>query len=164
MINNEEKVNNFLEELLYDKAPDYSELGRKEDLIEIAEISLLLKEGISGNSDFKDKLAQRLNKVYNKQYGKATNAWSKRVMFNILSVGLSFSLFLIALNPFIVKPYKKYSVHIPNMKKMSEQNSEPDIVKINTYRFTDKKAVRLLYNERNNVILYWPFGQLAIFQ
>lgn len=164
MSNNEEKVNDFLEDLLSDKAPDYSELGRKEDLIEIAEIALLLKEGISENRDFKDKLAQRLKKEYNKQCGKATNAWSKRVMFNILSVGLSFSLFLIALNPFIVKPYKKYSVRMPNMKKMSGQNNKTEIVKINTYRFTNKKAVRLLYNERNNVILYWPFGQLAIFQ
>lgn len=164
MSNDEEKVNNFLEELLCDKAPDYSELGRDKDLMEIAEISLLLKKGISKNKDFKNNLARRLNKEYDKQYGKLTNARSKRVMFNILSLGLSFSLFLIALNPFIVNPHKKYSVHMPDMKKMSERKSESDIVKISTYRFTDKKAVRLLYNERNNVILYWPFGQFAMFQ
>ncbi len=86
-------------------------------------------------------------------------------MFNILSVGLSFSLFLIALNPFIVKSHKKRSQFVSDFIKQAI-SGKADVVKLNTYRIsnnTNSRTIRLLYNERNNVILYWPFGQLAIF-
>ncbi len=164
--NKEEKINDFLDELFSEKSPSYVSLEKDDELVEIAEISLLLKEGIKKSENFKEKLFVRLSGEFEKENGKFAGKRHKSILFNALSVGLSLSLFILVLNPFLFSFHKKnLSLKNSDVKRsVLKQDSKADIVKITSYRISSRKTLRLLYNERNNVILYWPFGQLAIFQ
>ncbi len=165
--NGEERINEFLDELLSEKAPNYSILEKDRNLIEMVEISLLLKEKIRKNEHFKAELFDKLNFEFEKENVKKEERNSKSVLFNVLSVGISLSIIALILNPFAFYSHKKpYGSSVRNQLKQirMKYNSKTDIIKVTSYRFSNGKTLRLLYNERNNVILYWPFGQLAIFQ
>ncbi len=161
--NKEERINDFLDELFSEKSPSYMSLEKDNELVEIAEISLFLKKDVKEGEDFKKRLFKKLSSEFDREFTKKRH---KSILFNALTVGLSLSLFILILNPFLFTYHRKsISLESSNGRQsISEQNPKMDIVKMTSYRISDKKTLRLLYNERNNVILYWPFGQLAIFQ
>ncbi len=163
----EEKINNFLDELFSERAPDYSGFEREEGLVEIAEISLFLKKDISEDDNFKAELFEKLSREFEERNSRCGNKRHRSILFNLLSVGISFYLIMLVFNPFVFYFHKtphKINSGKGVKQRVLKQNIKSDIVKVTSYRISDKKTLRLLYNERNNVILYWPFGQLAIFQ
>ncbi len=163
-MNKEEKVNLFVEKLFNEKEPDYTRLADDKELVEIAEISLLLKSNkkiIDGS--FEKNLKKSLFKEYRKLYTERSH--KNKVAYNILSLGVAISVLFLMLNPFAFGT--KHNAHIKINKTLSFKlayNRKDDIVKIESYRLSNRRTLRILYNERNNAILYWPFGQFAILQ
>ncbi len=154
-----EKLEEFIEKILSEKTPDYSDMGEDEELLKTAEVALLLKQD---NFDIQESFKERL---FNKLKGEvkklsankeALSKKRKSFAFGTLSFVTVFSLLMMMFHPVGM-------VYAP-MKLGKSAKAKEEIVREQAFRFGNNKVVILLYNKKNNAILYWPFGQFAIFQ
>jgi hypothetical protein len=156
MKNEEIKLEGFLNELLSNRKPDYSDFNGNEELIKMLELSLLLKkEKASFRESFKNELGDALKTELVKKSKRAKNN-SKRFAFSVVSFAAVLSMFFMLFKPV-------GNVYAP-LKLAELNNDKQEVVKESSYKLGNNKMVVLLYNKRNNAILYWPFGQFAIFQ
>ncbi len=153
-IKKEEKFSKFLEELLKDSSPDYRFVKGDENLLESVELSLFLKEEQSKASiEFKSRLYRNLSKKFVKEFKERRNV--TRILFSSTALSAALLMFFMLFRP-VGALYAP--VHT------SSNNAHDDIVKVASYNFGNRKTLRILYNEKNRAILYWPIGQFAIFQ
>ena len=152
-VRKEEKFDKFLEELLKDSSPDYKFVKGDKELLEAAELSLLLKEDkMKASAEFKSKLYKTLNAEFGKEFKERKN--TSKILFGSMTLVTALSLFFMLFRPV-------GTLYAP--VRISKQPHN-DIVKVASYSFGNRKTLRILYNEKNRAILYWPIGQFAIFQ
>lgn len=153
-ITKEEKFNLFVEELLGDLSPDYGFVKGDRELLETAELSLFLKEErLKTHTEFKNQLYKTLDAEFNKKFKKRKNTF--KIAFGSATFLAALSLFFMLFRPV-------GALYAP--AHISSNNMYDDIVKVASYNFGNRKTLRILYNEKNRAILYWPIGQFAIFQ
>ena len=149
----EEKFNKFLEELLNDSSTDYTFTKGDKALLETAELSLFLKEGeTEASKEFKSKLYTNLKAEFGREFKEHKN--TSKILFGSMGLVTALSLFFMLFRP-------TATLYAP--VRISKQ-AHGDIVKVASYNFGNRKTLRILYNEKNRAILYWPIGQFAIFQ
>ncbi len=158
MLSKEEKLEQFLSKLLAEKEPDYPNIKDDGELLRLAELSLLLKKGeVPAKETFKEDLANDLKR------GLAINSSHLIERNRLKSVNVNFALGSVSLASLFSMLFKTIeSVYTLLDVNETPRNKQEDI-KINYYKLYNKKEEMLLHNKRNNAILYWPFGQFAIF-
>ena len=152
-VRKEEKFDKFLEELLKDSSPDYKFVKGDKDVLEIVELSLFLKgEQPKASAEFKSRLYKTLSTEFSKELKEHRN--TSKMFFGSVTLVTVLSLFFMLFRPV-------GTLYAP--VRISKQPHD-DIVKVASYSFGNRKTLRILYNEKNRAILYWPIGQFAIFQ
>ncbi len=154
-----EKLEEFIEKILSEKTPDYSDMGEEEELLKTAEVALLLKQdNFDIQEPFKERLFNELKGEVKKLSANKETISKKRknFAFGTLSFVTVFSLLMMTFHPV-------GTVYAP-MRLSKSVKPKEEIVEEQAYKFNNNKVVILLYNKKNNAILYWPFGQFAIFQ
>ncbi len=158
MLSKEEKLEQFLSKLLDEKEPNYPNIKDDEDLLQLAELSLLLKkEEALAKETFKEDLANDLKREL------AINSSHLAERNRLKSVNVNFALDGVSLASVFSMLFRTIeSVYMPLDVSKNTRNKQEDI-KINYYKLYNKKEEMLLHNKRNYAILYWPFGQFAVF-
>ena len=162
MLGKEEKLEQFLSRLLAEKQPDYPQIKGDEELLRLAELSLLLKKGeVPAGEAFKEDLASDLKS----KVAANDNRFAKKGQLK--SVYRNFAFDSASLAPVFSMLFMFFkqieSIYAPlDISKTPKRNKQHNI-KFNYYKLYNKKEEMLLCNKRNNAILYWPFGQFAIF-
>ena len=158
MLGKEEKLEQFLSKLFDEKEPDYPDIRDDEEILRLAELSLLLKkEEALAKETFKEDLANDLKREL------AINSSHLAERNRLKSVNVNFALDGVSLASVFSMLFRTIeSVYMPLDVSKNTRNKQEDI-KINYYKLYNKKEEMLLHNKRNNAILYWPFGQFAIF-
>ncbi len=159
MKNDEEKLEEFLDKFLSEKAPNYSDMNNNRELVKIVELSMLLKRGdFSVEKSFKSGLELSLTAKLNKIKGpdkKTEVLSSKRFAFNMAHFALVLSTFFMFLK----------SVGNTRTSKGNALSKSRSLEYVFMYYSGNyRNSLKLLYNRRNNAILYWPFGQFTTFQ
>ncbi len=153
-VGKEEKFNKFLEELLKDSSPDYRFAKGNEELLESVELSLFLKkEQLKDHNEFKSRLYRDLSKEFVREFKERKNI--TKILFSSTALSAALLMFFMLFRPVGV-------LYTP--VHTSSNNAHDDIVRVASYNFGNRKTLRILYNEKNRAILYWPIGQFAIFQ
>jgi hypothetical protein len=154
-MNKEEKLNKFLEKLFNDTSPDYELLEKDKEFLEIVELSLLLKKHAKGkNTLFRTTLYKKLYTEFKKEFSSEKVHRSSKIAFGTMTLATALSIFFMLFRP-------AGTLYAP---ARFGENQKSDIVKVASYSFGNRKTLRILYNEKNRAILYWPIGQFAIFQ
>jgi len=153
-VGKEEKFNKFLEELLGDLSPDFEFTKGDKELLETVELSLFLKkeQPQETHSEFKSGLYKTLDVEFNKKFKERKN--TSKILFGSMAFVTALSLFFMLFRPV-------GTLYAP--VRISKRPYD-DIIKVASYSFGNRKTLRILYNEKNRAILYWPIGQFAIFQ